>query len=192
LILPLIAMAAIDLWRSGHAQSLFRWLSAIALAASITLATKIAFFGWGLSIPGLDFTGVSGHALLATAVLPVIMQWMFAPQSGRLKYAGAGIGLLIAIAVGASRVELGYHSWSEVILAWGLGTAVCVIALTALPLRRQKPGALRFSPLLLLLAINPTFANYLPTHAWEVQLSLALSGRDQPFKRPPTSAPVAR
>ena len=48
------------------------WLAGTAVVALITTATKVAFFGYGIGYAPLDFTGISGHAMFAAAVLPVL------------------------------------------------------------------------------------------------------------------------
>ncbi|HEY3433373.1 MAG TPA: hypothetical protein VGK09_12575 [Rhodocyclaceae bacterium] len=40
------------------------------LVIAVTLIIKVMFPGWGLGIPFLDFSGISGHALLAAPQLP--------------------------------------------------------------------------------------------------------------------------
>ena len=183
-LLPAFAVAVYGLWCARQHAALRVWLPSLALAVVVTLASKLLFFGWGIGNAWLDFTGVSGHAVLAASILPVFCDGLLLGAQRRVRIAGVVLGLLLAAAVGVSRVALAAHSWSEVIAAWLLGGAV-----SALTLQAMRPGGLRslwparVAPLLLLLALVPSGGTYLPTHAWEVDLSLWLSGRARPYAR---------
>ena len=183
-LLPAFAVAVGALWSARQHAALRVWLPTLALAVVVTLASKLLFFGWGIGSAWLDFTGVSGHAVLAASILPVFFQGLLLGAARRARVAGVVLGISLAAAVGVSRVALSAHSWSEVIAAWLLGGAV-----SALTLQAMRPGSgrahwpVRAAPLLLLLALAPGGGTYLPTHAWEVDLSLWLSGRARPYTR---------
>ncbi len=183
LLLPVFAAQMVGLWSCQRALAT-RWALAVAMAASVTLLTKCLFFGWGLGIAALNFTGISGHALLATSIYPVLLS-IHAPQnSPRWQRAGLYLGLAVAVAVGVSRIVLGAHSASEVWSAWGLGLLVSYITVgNQLERAPQLSLLARFSPLLLLLALNSGTATYLPSHDLEVKFALAVSGRAKPFTR---------
>ena len=68
LTLPLAL--TIGLWLAlGYTWRLaLAWLGLLAGAVGIVALTKIAFLGWGVGVRAWDFTGVSGHAMLSTAV----------------------------------------------------------------------------------------------------------------------------
>jgi len=130
LLLPVFAAQMVGLWSWQRALAT-RWALAVAMAASVALLTKCLFFGSGLGIAALNFTGISGHALLATSIYPVLFS-IHAPQnSPRWQRAGLYLGLAVAVAVavavGVSRIVLGAHSASEVWSAWGLGLLVSYI-----------------------------------------------------------------
>ena len=82
-----------------------------------------------------------------------------------------------------SRVVLGAHSVSEVVIAGWMGLLVSGLTVRALPHGARAPWFARLSPLVLLLALHTSTATYLPSHAWEVRLALYLSGHDRPFQR---------
>ena len=183
LILPLLAIVATGLWMSNQKAAVRIWLLAFALVVLATMTTKVLFLGWGLGIALLDFTGISGHALLASSVLPVFFSWLLAADQRRYSAPGVALGLLASLGVGVSRVVLGAHSGSEVVIAVVLGMAVSVLALHALEKPVERPGFARFSTLILFLALGTTTANYLPTHDWEIKLSTLLSGHHKPYTR---------
>ena len=183
LILPLLAIVATGLWTVNQKAAVRIWLLALALAVLVTITTKVLFLGWGLGVAFLDFTGFSGHALLASSVLPVFFNWFLAVDQRRYSAPGVALGFLVGMAVGVSRIILGAHSRSEVVIAEVLGVVVSVLALHALEAPVERPGFVRLSPLILFLALGTTTANYLPTHDWEVRLSTLLSGRNKPYMR---------
>ena len=183
IILPLVLIAAVALWACRQRLALRNWLLALGAAASVTLLTKILFMGWGVGIAAIDFTGISGHALLATSVLPLLFGWLWAPLRGRFNRTGVTIGLLLGALVAVSRVVLGAHSASEVIMGWGVGALVCAIAIRSLDDPSHRPWLTRLSVLLLGLTLVGDVSTYLPTHNWETAIALRLSGREKPFTR---------
>lgn len=183
IILPLVVIASIALWACRQRTALRNWLLALALAAGVTLVTKILFIGWGIGIAAIDFTGVSGHALLATSVLPILFGWLWAPLRGRFNRGGALFGLALGALVAISRVVLGAHSASEVIMGWLAGLLVSMIALKTLDDPTHRPWLTRLSILLLSLTLVGDISTYVPTHDWETGIALRLSGRKKPFTR---------
>mgnify|MGYP000019246428 CR=1 FL=1 len=73
LLLPLALLSLILLWRSpGQRPLARRWAWGLVAAVGLTTASKLAFMGWGWGSAGWDFTGFSGHAMCAGAVLPLL------------------------------------------------------------------------------------------------------------------------
>jgi membrane-associated phospholipid phosphatase len=159
-------------------RSAWRWVAAIVATTAVTTASKVAFLGFGIGIATLDFTGFSGHSMYATAILPVLA----AIIAGR---AGAVVGVLMALLITYSRVNLGAHSTSEAIAGLVLGAAAAGWTLADY---LAHPGAVRapwWLPLLLVgwLAFVPLRAPPSRTHDVVVSLALKLSGRSRPYTR---------
>jgi hypothetical protein len=144
--------------------------------------SKCLFLGWGIGVAALDFTGVSGHTLLATSILPVLLRGIPWPAL-QARGGGAALGWLLALVVGVSRVAVHAHSYSEVVAGWILGAAVSWPTMRELAPLALSHWASKLAPLVLLLALNTSTANYLPTHDMEVRLALLVSGQDKPFAR---------
>lgn len=196
LLLPLMALAVgWLLTRPGQARTALGWLAAVALAAAITTASKVAFIGYGWGLPALDFTGFSGHAMFSAAVLPPLLRlalggarWLpsataeHGAPAGRARLAVAG-GYLLAAAVAVSRVQVGAHSWSEVLSGYALGALAssAVLAAGHWPRRALAPAV----PLLLAagLAWGVVGAPASRSHDWVTRLALASSGRAVPHQR---------
>lgn len=177
ILLPAALLAMLVLARRSQTRSLAGfWLGALALATALTTASKIAFIGWGIGSAELDFTGVSGHAMFAAGVYPLLLGTLASPLPPWAQKVAVAAGFALALAVGLSRIEVGAHFASEVLaglLLGGLASAV-VIAGKQLPRTLVGPG------LSLLVAfwvlVTPVKVPALPTHALVTQLALSLSG----------------
>jgi len=176
---------AIALWlAAGYSLRLAAsWLLLIGAAIGLVTATKIAFLGWGVGIRELDFTGVSGHAMLSTAVYPVGFFLMLPRVRRTWRIVGVVVGLATGVAVGLSRIVLDAHSPSEAV-------AGCVVgALTALAFvgygwdaqpTRLSALAVTASLAAITVALHSV---HLPTHRWLTHLALTVSGHPQPYVR---------
>lgn len=112
---------------------LLPWLRALCIGALLVLATKLAYMGWHIGVPAIAFTGISGHAYLAAALLPFWLALLLPPRHGLV------LGLALAAAVAVSRVALGAHSMSEAALGWLLGS---VVSLAGMPADGDEAGPL--------------------------------------------------
>ncbi len=203
ILLPAMLLAAGWLAWRGAPRLALAWLGASGLAAVITTASKVAFLGYGIGWAALDFTGFSGHAMFAAAVLPLLLQ-LAAGRAGsgapggsvararpRGPHNGLAAGFVLAGAVAVSRVMVGAHSWSEALAGFALGAAASALALRGAgalpPLRsaRWVPAALLGWALLGVVGAPPS-----RTHDWVTRLALAQSGRTEPFRRWPTHHPL--
>jgi hypothetical protein len=150
---------------------------------AIVAATKIAFVGWGIGIRSLDFTGISGHAMRATAVIPVIFYLMLSRSHRVGQLCGIALGVLSGVFLGISRVEVSAHSVSEAAAGSLLGLIVSagfIWKSFAIPNPAPKMWLIVFS----LIALFPTlYAKPAPTHHWINEIALYLSGRDKPYGR---------
>ncbi|WP_345815471.1 phosphatase PAP2 family protein [Paraburkholderia sp. PREW-6R] len=165
-------------WRMAAA-----WLALLGAAIGIVTVTKLAFLGWGVGVRELDFTGVSGHSMLSTAVYPVALFLVLLPARPAFRLAGVLLGLAAGIAVGLSRVVLSAHSPSEAI------TGCLVGALAALVFVRMawnaEPGKLSALPVTVSMLVLALLMHgvHVPTQRWVTHIALKVSGHDRPFIR---------
>lgn len=159
------------------------WLLCIAAATLLTTLTKIAFIGWGMGYAPLDFTGISGHAMFAAAVMPVLAATVASTATARQRRFALAVGYALAALVAWSRVHIGAHSGSEAVSGWLLGAAAsgCALAWAEAP-HTHAPKALLLGALVWL-AVTPVGAPPSPTHGWVTRIALALSGHQQPYTR---------
>ncbi|MGB4812515.1 MAG: phosphatase PAP2 family protein [Methylophilaceae bacterium] len=183
LLLPTLIIALITLWQSKQKSTAFTWLTALSVVIALTVLSKILFMGWGVGIASLNFTGISGHTLLATSILPILFYSVIGKPKTKSKNIGLWIGLLLSILVGVSRFVLGMHSMSEVVAGWALGLLVCSIVLTTIHYHHQGYAYLQLTFLICLLGLGTATPNFIPSHSMETKLALYLSGHDKPYTR---------
>ncbi len=183
LTLPLALTIAIWLALGYTWRLAVTWLGLLGAAIGVVMLTKIAFLGWGVGVREWDFTGVSGHAMLSTAVYPVAFFLTFLPTRPRLRAFGVALGLAVGVAVGLSRVVLDAHSPSEA----AAGCTVGALAATVFVWWswNARPGKLSAVPvavslLMLFVALHDV---RVPTQHWITHIALNLSGHERPFIR---------
>ncbi len=157
------------------------WCSALVLTALTTLATKVAFLGWGLGIAWLDFTGFSGHAAMSAAVWPVACY--LAISSRRTGYWGAAVGLLLAAFIAYSRLPLNAHSWSEIVGGWLIGAVASLSTIIA-----SCRSGLRIDAWMLPIALAVgigvlSIAPNIHTHQMVVKVAKSLADTEKEFDR---------
>jgi len=184
ILLPAMALALVWLLRQPGGRPLAGvWLLATGVAVGITTVSKVLFLGFAIGHAPLDFTGFSGHAMFAAALMPVLLRLALGPRSADGRRRVLILGYLLALAVAVSRVKVGAHSVSEVVTGFSLGAAASAAALRAG--RWPALGLARWMPVVLLAwaLVAVTGAPASRTHDAVTQLALALSGRPQAYQR---------
>jgi membrane-associated phospholipid phosphatase len=185
-MLPAAALCLIWLLMGGATRLALWWCVLLSGGLIVVAATKIAFLGWGIGISALDFTGVSGHAMRATAIMPVLLYLVFINSSWRMRLGAVAAGMVFGILIGVSRLMVHAHSPAEVVagclLGAGVSTAVLRRMLTApQPVLRFKD---RYALPLLLLLLVPVFtARPAPTERWLHAVAMTLSGHQNVYSR---------
>ena len=184
ILLPAMVAAWLWLLRTPRTRPLAAdWMLATGVAASLTTATKVAFMGWFVGSAALDYTGISGHAMFAAAVLPVLARVAASGAPAPWPRAAVAAGLLLAAAIALSRVTTHAHSAFEAVLGFLLGAAASLWALrhSAAP-SAPTPTWLGLA-LLAWMLVLPLGAPPSATHDWVTRLSLQVSGRSLPYTR---------
>jgi hypothetical protein len=159
------------------------WLLLLGAAIGIVTVTKLAFLGWGVGVRELDFTGVSGHAMLSTAVYPVVLFLILLPARPGIRLAGVLLGLAAGMAVGLSRVVLSAHSPSEAITGCLTGAAAALLFVRLA--WHAQPGRLTVLPVAVSMMVLAVLVHgvHVPTQRWVTHIALKVSGHDRPFIR---------
>jgi membrane-associated phospholipid phosphatase len=107
-----------------------RLVGVLAIGAALVGVTKIAYAGWGLSIPADDFRVISGHTMLSTSIwmvaITLLLKWWRLPT-----FPGIVAGMVVGALTGFSRLVDHSHSLPEVISGWLLGVVVALCFLRA-------------------------------------------------------------
>ena len=183
--LPVALAIAVWLLASEAWRSALAWLSLFGAGAFLTFCTKVAYAGWDLGIDAIDFTGVSGHAFTATSTLAVAGCFLVGAFSKPAEILGGSLGYVAGATIGVSRVILGDHSISEVVVGCALGGAVAATAIAVIRPRLRMvaaPLVFAFTIVALLFTLHGEKA---PTETLTVKVALYLSGRSTPFVRAP-------
>ncbi|MBH1664985.1 phosphatase PAP2 family protein [Stenotrophomonas maltophilia] len=179
-LLPMAMVLLLALPRSESSLRR-RWAVAIAVTAGLTLASKLAFMGWGLGIQRLDFTGISGHAAMSSVVYPVAL-WLTVSTGERRDLRWFAAGSLLAGAIGYSRLPIQAHSTSEVISGLALGLAAsCAVLGTSVAHSRPKVRVLLLACVTGL--VVPAAISDLRTHDLIRDAAKLLSGRSSTHER---------
>lgn len=159
------------------------WLALFTTGLAVVVASKIAFFGWGMGIRSLDFTGFSGHSMRATAVVPVLFFLLLQKAPPLARATGVLLGLLFGVMVGISRLVLHAHSVSEAVAGCMLGALISFGFIRILSAEQEI--AFNHSLVALSLAglLAVPYAAPVPTQRWIIDAALRVSGHDRPFVR---------
>ncbi len=159
------------------------WLGLLGLTTLLTTASKIAFIGWGIGSAWLDFTGISGHTMFAAAVYPLLLGTLTSRLPPWGQKAAVAAGYALALLVGVSRLEVGAHSVSEVVVGLLLGGAASALAIASAGLPRARIGASLTVLVALWIVLTPVHVPPLQTHSLVTRLALSLSGSPVPHTR---------
>ncbi|RZT31830.1 phosphatase PAP2 family protein [Cupriavidus agavae] len=182
-LLPCAVFLYVWLRWHGATRVARHWLLAFTLTAGAVLASKIAFMGWGIGSAAIDFTGFSGHSMMAASILPVLLYLAMPARRPGLSALAALAGVALALAVGVSRLALHAHSPSEVVSGLALGFLVSVPFILRHGVPRGPLTMMLASAALLSMPLLPVSHMTGITHGLVTEMALFLSGRDRPFER---------
>jgi len=182
--LPLALLMAAS--RARHAETrpgAFQWIALLAIAVLVTAATKLAFIGWGIGSPALNFTGISGHTMFAAAIYPPLLSALASGRSARTRHLAVGAGCIVALLVGVSRVVLATHSVSEVLAGWLAGGLVSVAVVGRGMSVPARLDVIIVAVAALWMTLMPAAAPTFDTHSLVTRMALQLSGHERPYTR---------
>jgi membrane-associated phospholipid phosphatase len=158
------------------------WCMLFAFGMLAVVATKLAYYGWGVGIPEWRFAGLSGHAMRACAVYPVVFYLAFRHARPLVKYGAFAGGVLLALLISYSRLPVRAHTLSEVVLGGAVGFA---IAAAFIGVARSEQPAIVGRVLVMLCApvmLVMPFTKPLPAEKWIRDVAMYLSG-NEPIER---------
>lgn len=184
LIPTAVIIALILLWKSDNRRTVWYWLLAFGLAGLLVSLSKILFLGFGIGSARFNFTGFSGHSAMSATLWPVMLWLLSGRWSSLWRGFAIGIGYLIPLLVGLSRLVIHAHSTSEV--ATGLLLGFTLSSAFLLSQRRTalkgfswpQVGVAFLVPLLLL-----GHGRVATTQQFLERFSADLAGLEKPFTR---------
>lgn len=100
------------------------WCLLFTTGLSLVVASKIVFSGWGIGIPSINFKALSGHAMLTTAIFPVVFYLILQRSRRILRISGVLLGIVFGMLMCIVLVMGNYHSISEVVAGFVIGAIV--------------------------------------------------------------------
>lgn len=185
LLIPTAVIIALILpWKSDNRRTVWYWLLAFGLAGLLVSLSKILFLGFGIGSARFNFTGFSGHSAMSATLWPVMLWLVSGRWPALLRLLAIGVGYLIPLMVGFSRLVIHAHSASEV--ATGLLLGFTLSSAFLLSQRRTalkgfswpQVGAAFLVPLLLM-----GHGRVATTQQFLERFSADLAGLEKPFTR---------
>ncbi|MCE0489449.1 phosphatase PAP2 family protein [Pantoea sp. Mb-10] len=185
LLLPTAVIIALVLpWKSDNRRSVWYWLLAFGLAGLLVSTSKILFLGFGIGSARFNFTGFSGHSAMSATLWPVMMWLVSGRFSAVWRTVTIGMGYLIPLLVGLSRLVIHAHSLSEVLAGLALGftlSSAFLVTQRHTALKGFSLGQISLALLLPLLLL--THGRVATTQQFLERFSANLAGLEKPFTR---------
>ncbi|HLN24794.1 MAG TPA: phosphatase PAP2 family protein [Patescibacteria group bacterium] len=133
ILLPLTLVGSLYFAVAGWRASAVVFLGAVGATGLLVAGLKMLLIGCGPVVPLFHIRSPSGHVAMSAVVYGLLAQAVARPlDSWRSRLVGVG-ALVLIMAIGASRVRLGFHSWQEVVAGGVLGAGVLAVC-------RRYPG----------------------------------------------------
>ena len=161
----------------------FDWCVLYGSGLFVVALTKFAFIGWGIGSQALDYTGLSGHAMRATMVMPCLAYLLFYRARPSLKWLFTLLGLLLGGMVAYSRIQVHAHSWADIIGGSLFGLALAAWFLYRVGHAQQFSYNFWLASVSLFGFISMPYAPPTRTHFFMTQLTLQITGHPRPFVR---------
>ncbi len=159
------------------------WCVLFGIGMALVVATKMAFVGWGIGVESVEFAGISGHAMRASAVFPVAFFLAFRSSSTPLRWMGTLVGVALAVLISVSRVYVQAHSQSEAVSGCVLGLVVAAIFIWYASTEHHMALSRLLVVLCIPIVLIAPRVEPVPAEMWITQAALWLSGHDQPYTR---------
>ncbi|AMP39959.1 phosphatase PAP2 family protein [Ralstonia solanacearum] len=153
-MLPLAVAIGLMLFGAGYRQRALAWLASFGAGVLLVLAGKIAFDLGGLHVSALGFYSISGHAMLTTAVYPMLLMLLGALFSERAARYGTVLGFAPAAMIAATLIAGNYHTPAETVAGGAVGLFIAWFNLrTPVRLEPRRLGGVVLVMLPLCLAV---------------------------------------
>lgn len=185
LLIPTAVIIALILpWKSDNRRTVLYWIVAFGLAGLFVSLSKILFLGFGIGSARYNFTGFSGHSAMSATLWPVMLWLISGRWSSLWRGFALGVGYLIPLMVGFSRLVIHAHSKSEVVTGLLLGFTLS----TAFLISQRRTALKGFSwPQVSVVLLVPLMmlgqGRVATTQQFLERFSANLAGLEKPFSR---------
>jgi hypothetical protein len=182
LTLTLPAGGAIAAWLLAARawRAALGWSLVFGVALALVAATKIAFLGWAVRLPALDYKAVSGHAAGFTAVFPTLTFLLLRPCGPVLRLGATAAVLALGTVVAAALVHAGEHTTAEAIGGWLIGAAASLSAIYLIGDVATPPSGRAVLFCALAFGAVAWALRSMPLGWWLIKVALVLSGNTRP------------
>jgi hypothetical protein len=141
--IPLAVGVALVLTQQRAHRRALLWTASFAVAFLAILLGKASFDFAGWSWPEIGLYSISGHAMLTTAVYPVLFGLLAGDRPPALRRAAVLAGAALATAMAVVLVAGHYHTLSETLVGGALGAWVAWLNISRMaPTRFAMPYGL--------------------------------------------------
>lgn len=180
-MIPMFIAILAWLFSGNSYRAAILWCTIFLAGFALVVGSKIAFLGWGFGIRSIDFKALSGHAMLTTAIMPIVFYVLLKSAPTAVRAAGVALGMAAGIIMGYSLVVFNFHTTAEVLGGYVVGSMVSLgfINLSRnLPFPRPDKRSILVSTFAFLVV---WYANPSSTVHWIVKAALYLSGHHEPY-----------
>jgi hypothetical protein len=127
LVFPLaIIIALVAMYRRDYARAAM-WLSSFGAGVMFIVVAKFAFDFGGYAWPAVGFYSISGHAMLTSALYPVLLGMLIHQENVKLHRLAVGSGVALAVIMAVVLVAGRYHTMAETLGGVLIGLTVALI-----------------------------------------------------------------
>jgi hypothetical protein len=156
------------------------WSLVFGVALALVAATKIAFLGWAVRLPALDYKAVSGHAAGFTTVFPTLTYLLLRRCGAPLRLGATAAALALGTLVAAALVHAGEHTAAEAIAGWLIGAAASLCAIHLASDVATPPAGRAILFCTLAFGAIAWALRSAPLGWWMIKVALVLSGNARP------------
>jgi riboflavin transporter FmnP len=156
------------------------WSLVFGVALALVAATKIAFLGWAVRLPALDYKAVSGHAAGFTTVFPTLTYLLLRRCGASLRLGATAAALALGTLVAAALVHAGEHTAAEAIAGWLIGAAASLCAIHLASDVATPPAGRAILFCTLAFGAIAWALRSAPLGWWMIKVALVLSGNARP------------
>jgi membrane-associated phospholipid phosphatase len=172
LLMMLSSLCALYLYASGNKRTAVVLASVLFLCMGIMTVLKIYFIGCYHRWPSLGIESPSGHAAMGAAIYGTLAAIISRHFSGWRRVLAPVLVFPLVLTIAASRVLLGMHQISEVLLGLAVGIALALLAFIVLKDSSTHVFRLRYLVLTSLLAVVLLYGTQTPAETFLRRLAL--------------------